>query len=163
MRVLYELKLEGPRSIAVRVPEGYTLERIFVNGAARERPVEGGTLSLQVVPERAGDPKGRLELLLSEEPGRFMLSGAMRFTLPAASWRTDEYTVELHLPEVFNYRWRGGSLSPCDKTPEPAEFSSQLPTPGKALCLRQSLVFEPPTADVAYNVDLAGKYWAGKP
>jgi hypothetical protein len=43
-----------------------------------------------------------------------------------------------------------------------ADFVSQLPTPGKQVCLRQALAFEPPTAEMAYAVDLAGKYWAGR-
>jgi len=163
VRVLYELKLEGPKPIAVRIPDGYGLERVFLNGAPRAAAVEGGQVSLEVSPERSGDARGRLELLLSEEPGRFTLSGELRFTLPSASWRTDEYVVELHLPEVFNYRWRGGSASPCEAAPEPAPFASALPTPGKAMCLRQALVFEPPPAEVAYDVDLTGKYWTGAP
>lgn len=162
VRVLYELKLEGTRPLSVAIPEGYVLERVFVNGAARQLAAEGGTLKLDVAPQRAGDARGRLELLLGEEPGRFKLSGALRFVLPAPSWRTDEYAVELHLPEVFNYKWRGGSLSPCTSPATPAEFVSQLPTPGKPLCLRQSLVFEPPTAEISYDVDLTGKYWAGR-
>jgi len=161
VRVLFELKLEGPKPISVKVPEGYSLERVFLNGAPRAQALEGGQVSLEASPERSGDPRGRLELLLSEEPGRFMLSGTMRFALPSASWRTDEYVVELHLPEVFNYRWRGGSVSPCAAAPEPAQFASALPTPGKPMCLRQALVFEPPTTEVAYDVDLAGKYWTG--
>lgn len=161
-RVLFELKLEGARPIQLRIPEGYTLERVFVNGAARELAAEAGALKLDVEPERAGDARGRLELLLTEEPGRFKLSGGLRFQLPSASWRTDEYVVELHLPEVFNYQWKGGSLSPCGKPARAAEFVSQLPTPGKEICLSQALAFEPPTAEVGYNVDLAGKYWAGR-
>lgn len=161
-RVLFELKLEGARPIQIRIPEGYALERAFVNGAARELAAEAGVLRLEAQTERAGDARGRLELLLAEEPGRFKLSGGLRFQLPAASWRTDEYVVELHLPEVFNYQWKGGSLSPCDAPPRAADFVSQLPTPGKQVCLRQALAFEPPTAEVAYAVDLAGKYWAGR-
>lgn len=160
-RVLYELKLEGAQPIRVRLPEGYRVERVFVNGAAREAAAQDGALALEVGPERAGDTRGRLELLLAEEPERFKLKGGLRFTLPTTSWRSDDYLVELFLPEVFTYRWQGGSLSPCAAPPDPAEFTSPLPTPGKPLCLRQALVFEPPTAEVGYQVDLAGKYWAG--
>lgn len=157
-RVLFELKLEGARPIQIRIPEGYALERAFVNGAARELAAEaGGVLRLEAQTERAGDARGRLELLLTEGPGRFKLSGGLRFQLPAASWRTDEYVVEMHLPEVFNYQWKGGSLSPCDAPARTADFVSQLPSPGKQVCLRPALAFEPPTAEVAYAVDLAGK------
>lgn len=161
VRLLFELKLDDARRLSVRIPDGYKLERIFLNGVTREGALRGDLLEVDVSPERAGDARGRLELLFSEEPGRFMLSGVLRFVLPAASWRTDEYVVELHLPEVFAYRWSGGSLSPCERTPAPAEFSSRLPTPGKELCLRQALAFEHPNGEVAYRVDLAGKYWAG--
>jgi hypothetical protein len=63
---------------------------------------------------------------------------------------------------VFNCQWKGGSLSPCDAPARAAEFVSLLLAPGKQVCLRQALAFEPPTAEVAYAVDLAGKCWAGR-
>ena len=86
------------------------------------------------------------------------LSGDLTFTLPEISWNVNEMTCTLFLPTVFNYQWVGGSLSPG----EPDEFPSytfDIPTPGKAISVKQQLVNGSADTVVEYTVDLAQNYF----
>ncbi len=53
--------------------------------------------------------------------------------------RANELFFDLHLPEVFNYTWTGGSPSPVERSPEMA-FTYQIPRPGKKLSFHQFLI-----------------------
>jgi hypothetical protein len=159
-RLLYQLRLEGAQSIEIALAEGQTLERAFVNGAAVPLAPRGRALRVEVAPARAGDESARLELVLGEKPGGWFLSGQRDYALPSLSWGVNELWVTLSLPQVFNYKWAGGSLAPADKAPE-VEWSHAIPTPGKAVTLHQQLVAGGATARIAYTVDLSDSYYKG--
>jgi hypothetical protein len=162
-RALYQIRLGEQKDVTVRLPAGMNLERVYLNGAAVPVPVEtgdgGSSAHLLLAPARQGDETALLELLLTESPGAFSLSGRLRFDLPALSWPVDRFQVRLHLPAVFNYAWTGGSLAPAAETAWP-EFTHAIPTPGKALVLAQELAIAAPSAEVRYTVDLEGQYFA---
>lgn len=159
-RVRYALRFEGTKPIQVGIPDGLALTKVYLNGAAIPFTTEQGKLSLDVTPERAGDQAAVLELVLTQRKAGFHLSGELAFAFPATSWNVNEFSVEVHLPKVFNYRWAGGSLEPAEGAPA-AEFTHRIPTPGKRLAFRQQLVGRAPDVRVGYTVDLAGQFWRG--
>jgi hypothetical protein len=164
-RVQYALRFEGRQPLSFRLPAGTTVEKVYLNGASAPFRLEGEELMLEVAPPRVGDQSGRLELVLVDQPGAFHLSGRLSLSLPAASWQLDELQVSLHLPPVFDYAWAGGSLALDDSgaAGEEVEWAHRLPTPGKQLRFRQSLVGSAPDVSVRYTVALEGQYYRGGP
>lgn len=159
-RVRYALRFEGTKPIEVDIPEGLSLTKVYLNNAAIPFEVHKGRLKLEVAPERAGDQAASLELVLTQHLTGFHLSGELAFAFPAASWSVNEFSVQVHLPRVFNYRWTGGSLEPA-QSPGPVDFTHQIPTPGKSMTFRQQLVGRAPDVRIGYTVDLAGQFWRG--
>ena len=158
-RLKYELRFEGTKPLEFTLPQGQSLKRVYLNGSAVPFETEAGHLKLEVTPTRTGDAAGNLELVLSELTGSYHLSGRHRYRLPAASWTVNELQLELHLPQVFNYTWRGGSLAPSESRQLP-RFTYAIPTPGKHLAYRQSLIMSStPDVVVDYTVDLSGQYF----
>ena len=165
LRLRYALRFEGSRPIEVTVPEELHLDKVLLNGALQPFELQGQRLSLQLTPARAGDQAGVLELVLTRARASFNLSGDLRLRLPTVSWPVHELLVRLHLPEVFNYAWAGGSLSPLPEGVDlPAmHFSQELPEPGKVLAFRQVLVgAAAPDLRVGYTIDLEGQYFRGQ-
>lgn len=167
VRVLYNIRLGEQKELALSLPPGMSLKRMYLNGSALPVPAESGAASspalVSLAPGRQGDESAQLELTLEENPGVFPLSGRLRVTLPESSWPVDRYRARLHLPAVFNYAWAGGSLAPAgepqgEDRPWP-EFTEAIPTPGKSLDLVQELVNSAPGVEVAFTVDLAGQYF----
>ena len=62
--------------------------------------------------------------------------------------------IDVHLPQVFNYRWSGGSLSPAEASPQ-VQYAYDVPLPGKKLSFHQPLI-----SSSAPNVTPAGSFWA---
>jgi hypothetical protein len=157
-RVLYELRLEGSKRIGFALPAGAELAKVFVNGVAVPAAVRDSAVELDVTPRRAGDELGQVELVLHERRAGYLLSGHLSYAFPAATWRTNEVWVTLHLPDVFNYTWTGGSLAAVGAAPDTA-FTHAIPTPGKTVHARQLLVHEAPTLRLSYDVSLEGSYF----
>ncbi|MBN2496701.1 MAG: hypothetical protein JXR96_19075 [Deltaproteobacteria bacterium] len=159
-RMLYKLRFEGSKQLELGIPAGQRVAKIFLNSAAIPFEIEAGKVRLEVAPERAGDESARLELVMESDAGGFLLSGGLHFDFPAVSWGVNELFVELHLPQVFNYRWTGGSLAPASGA-EGVDYFHRIPTPGKSMCFHQDLIGAAPDLDVAYTVDLQGHYYTG--
>jgi len=158
-RVWYELSFEGRASLTLDWPEQQSLKRVYVNGTPMELEAEGSAITLALAPERDGGDAGTVELVLSEEHGGYLLSGSLDFTMPTVSWPTRELACSLHLPEVFNYTWSGGSMEAYAAGPE-AVFAYDVPTPGRVTSWHQELVISAaPTLRVDYDVDLEGAYY----
>lgn len=159
LRILYRLQFSGAREIAIDLPPGSRLEKIYKNGVATALLGEGAELTVAMTPARAGHDEGTLELEVVENQGGFLLAGDLRFELPTLSWPMNELYLELHLPEVFEYTWTGGSLAPAGSSPVVA-YAEELPSPGKRLDFHQYLIASSrPVATVHYAVDLAGKFF----
>lgn len=153
----YELELDREQTLGVDVPEGFTLQRLLVNGVPQRVPGERH-LELPVSPARAGEHEGRVELGLVRELGVFHLSGKVSVALPKVSWPIALVQASVHLPTVFQYRRTGGSL-------EPGELSEWTPPPmpGRALAFQQHLVSaSAPTLELEYFVDLDGRYFSAR-
>jgi hypothetical protein len=158
-RLLYELRFEGSEELRFEIPSDQEVSKVFLNGAAIPVRRDGAILTVPVYPEREGDESGRVELVLkAREPG-YSLSGDLLFTFPGVSWATNELFVALHLPQVFNYTWRGGSLSGDGPVHAAPSYTESLPTPGKRLSFHQYLVEGGATLRVDYTVDLAGRFY----
>jgi hypothetical protein len=157
-RILYRLRFEGERTFTLSLPPGQTVERVFLNGAARRFTRTGDELSLTVEAARAGDQAATVELVASEAQSGYPLSGTLAFTLPRPAWGLNDLFVTLHLPAVFEYRWAGGSLATVDQAPG-VDFAWDIPTPGKTVALHQQLVSSFASVQVAYTVDLASSYY----
>jgi hypothetical protein len=160
LRLLYELQFEGARSIVFTIPARQTLEKVLLNGASVPFRMSDRTVNLPVTPSRAGDESARVELLVSEEQGGYALSGQLDYTFPACSWSVNDFYVTLNLPQVYNYKWEGGSLAPVDSGQE-VEYTQHLPTPGKPIHLHQQLLSKAAMVRIAYTVDLSGSYYRG--
>ncbi|MDJ0869693.1 MAG: hypothetical protein QNK03_26580 [Myxococcota bacterium] len=158
-RLLYELQFAGDEEISFELPDGQTLERVYLHGQAIPARPDDGTLRLPVRPKRAGDEGGVLEIVLTSTGKSYHLSGDLDFEFPRASWPVNELFVALSLPPVFNYTWTGGSLAPIERCDSP-DFSYRIPAPGKRLAFHQYLVHaSAPKLSVGYDVDLEGHYF----
>ncbi len=111
-------------------------------------------------PPRTGLAEGTLEAVLTQRPGRYSLSGELDYALPGVSWPVHEAFVALYEPPMFNFEWRGGSLSPTKEVLDAVPYSYEIPTPGKRLSFHQVLIQgSNPTLRLAYDVDLTGRYY----
>lgn len=165
-RYLFDLHLQGRETITLSVPDGGKPTKVFVNGASvtfTAQEENGITrLAIGVAPPRPGDTSARLEVVVREERPPMSLGGALRFGLPTVSWGVSRLTAVLHLPEVFTYRWTGGSLSRTRATTakeNAVDFSLAMPTPGRPIALAQELVRGTADVEIAYTVDLEGHYF----
>ena len=157
-RLLYELRCEGAHNLSFTIPPRQNIEKVFLNGASIPFRMAERTVTLAVTPARAGDDTARVEMVLSEDQGGYALSGRLDFSIPAASWNVNDLYVTLSLPQVYNYRWEGGSLAPVETAPE-TDYTQRIPTPGKPMHLHQQLLSTAATVRVAYTVDLSGSYY----
>ncbi len=158
-RVRYDLRFAGQKSVAFEIPVGVTVERVYRNGSTIPFQLDGRRLAVDVVPVRAGDEAGTLELVLARAMGQFHLSGNLEWKLPSVSWPVHELYLDLYLPTVFAYQWRGGSLSPVETGPKD-EFSYRIPQPGQRLSFHQVLLTtSAPDVDLDYAVALDGQYF----
>ncbi len=133
----------GPATVAQRVPEVPDTVSVVV----------------QVTPERSGGDRATLELVLLRDVPNFLLSGALQVQLPTPAWPVSELVLDVHLPDVFEYTWAGGSLSPTEPGPL-GSFVYEIPRPGKRLSFHQYLVRRStPDVTLGYAVDLAGRYF----
>jgi hypothetical protein len=161
-RVLYELRFGEPQTLALTLPPGETVQRVYLNARSVPFTVEQDALRVEVSTARAGENRAALEVVLASDDARFLLSGALHLVLPAASWPTSELHLALHLPQVFDYTWSGGSLSPVESAP-PMEFTYEVPQPGKRLIFHQYLIARSrPDVTLEYSVDLDDPRLAGK-
>jgi hypothetical protein len=159
-RVLYDLRFAGRKTLGIEIPAGVAVEHVYRNGSAVPFALEGAKLAVDVVPGRAGDESGSVELVLARATGEFHLSGSLAWTLPSVSWPVHELFVDLHLPAVFAYHWRGGSLSPVETGPPAPEFSYRIPLPGRQLSFHQYLLARTaPDVQLDYAVALEGQYF----
>lgn len=159
-RVAYDLRFSGRRTLAFELPAGEAVQQAYLNGRAVPFAVDGRKLSVSVAPARPGGDRAQLELVLTQDMPNFLLSGTLQVELPSPAWPTSELSLELHLPEVFQYEWSGGSLSPAEKIQRVA-FVYDIPEPGRALGFHQYLVRRSmPDVTLRYAVDLDGRYFA---
>ncbi len=161
-RYLYQLHFEGSRPLSFILPEGYQLDKVYVNGRLQAAETVEGSLHLIVTPGKVGDRSGKVELVLIRPPAQYNLSGRLRFSAPAVSWPIQRFDLDLFLPEAFNYHWIGGSLSLSEKQ-APMPFSHEIPTPGKRLSFHEYLVAEAaPSTVIDYTIDLTNQYFRFK-
>ena len=159
IRLRYVLRFAGTESIEIEVPEGLTVERVYLNGVSAPVEMQGETLPVEVAPVREGDQSAVLELVLVSTQGSYFLSGSLDVTLPRVAWPINELFLSVHLPQVFNYNWSGGSLSPVGEVPT-VSYTYDVPLPGKALAFHQHLISaSAPNVTLAYAVDLEGHYY----
>ncbi len=161
-RYRYDLQLEAEERITLTIPTGVAT-KVFVNGASiafQTKTTDGNTtIPIRVSPPRPGESTAHVEVVVREERPPMSLSGSLRFVLPTTSWGINHFTVELFLPDVFTYDWRGGSLSSGTHKEQPTHFSLSMPTPGHSITLSQDLVRSMPDVEVGYAVDLSGQYF----
>lgn len=157
-RSLYRLRFQGPQTLAITVPEGQELTKVYLNGISRPFERKKGTVDMLVTPPRLGDQGGVVEVVLKAQTTPMALAGTLGFTLPTLSWGINEMGCQIHLPSVFNYVWMGGSLSPGE-VDTAVDYTYDIPTPGKTVAVKQQLVNGAPHTAVKYAVDLAGNYF----
>lgn len=159
-RTRYVLSFEGRRTVDLSWPEDQALQRVYVNGQPTTDQAEGSELSLEISPAQSGGDEGTIELVLVGERSGYLLQGTLDLQLPSISWPVQGWDCTTHLPEVFNYSWRGGSMQQTREPPEAPPFAYEVPTPGKATHWRQELVFSSsPSLRLDYTVDLEGRYF----
>lgn len=151
----YALELDREQSLTLKLPEAWSMTRVSMNGSPLVVP-EGREVTWKVNPARPGEKTASLELTLERDFGVFHLSGRLGVTLPGASWPTARVESSVHLPAVFQWRRLGGSLEPAES------LNWSAPSmPGKQLNFRQHLVAAAgPTLELAYSVDLNGRYFS---
>lgn len=159
LRAAYTLRFTGRKPITFDLPPGHRLIRAYLN--ARPVPVVSNDqqVSFEVFAARAGQAGGSLELVLAASGRDYLLSGRLPLVLPRPSWRINELYLSAHLPNVFDYTWTNGTLSPVERSPA-TQFVFEIPTPGKRLHFRQFLVHRStPALTLEYAVSLDGHYF----
>lgn len=161
LRTHFDLRFEGRQTLLLTWPEDQRVERVYLNGSPAEITVNEGQLSIEITPARGGGDRGVLEVVSTRDRGGYLLRGTVDLTLPSASWPVREWICALHLPEVFDYSWTGGSLVAAESpAPDASLFTYQVPTPGRTSIWRQQLVFErAPDLRLGYTVQLEGAYF----
>jgi hypothetical protein len=158
LRVRYALQLDREQPIEIRLPEGQHLQRLALNGRPIAIEPKGGLLKLAVAPVDVGAAESTLEVVTAQELGVFHLSGALRLSLPRASWPIGEVVARAHLPSVFEYRREGGSLEQLPAEEGEAEAKTALP--GRKLSFRQyRIAASAPTLELSYSVDIEKSYF----
>ncbi len=161
-RLLYRLQFTGRKSITFTIPADQVVERAYLNGLAVPLEMAGRELSIEATPQRADDESATIELVMLADDGVYHLSGNLELGLPKASWPIHEVFLDLHLPDVFTYEWRSGSLSPTEQRAMPA-FAYQVPLPGKQMSFQQYLVTShAPHVRLDYAVDLESQYFSAQ-
>ncbi len=161
-RLLYRLRFAGRKMIEFEIPQNQTVERAYLNGFAVPVETSGNQLQIEASPARAGDESATIELVLTAQDGVYHLAGDLALSLPRASWPINEIFLDLHLPDVFNYQWKSGSLSPAKSSSMP-NFTYRVPLPGKRMSLHQYLVTaHAPHVSLEYAVDLKGQYFCAR-
>jgi hypothetical protein len=160
LRVRYSLRLDRPQPFVLQLPEGARLVRALVNGRtvgaqpSASAPLGSRVLQLEAQPSDVGASDGSIEVVLSQELGVFHLSGALRLTMPRASWPIDLVEASAFLPAVFEYRREGGSLEADSR----AVTNKALP--GRAVQLKQHRVAaSAPAVELSYSVDIEKSYF----
>jgi hypothetical protein len=157
-RLAEHLRLGRREIIAFVVPAGQTLEHVYVNGKLVAYEVKDARLELPVEPSSLDEQVATVELVLGSQDAAYPLVGTLVFELPSTPWTVHELTWELRLPDVYNYRWVGGTLEPVAEVPA-AEFSHPLPSSGKSLGFAQHLIAgSAPRLQVEHSIDLTGHY-----
>jgi hypothetical protein len=158
-RLHYDLRFTGTRTLAITIPPGARLAKVFRDRSPLPFAQDGDVLRLELTPERSGGERAAIELVLEQDHGAYHLAGRIDVALPEVSWPIHEVTLGLHLPAVFEYAWVDGSLAPAPEAPAP-HWSYDLPEPGKDLWFRQLLVTRSaPRLTLGYDVDLEGAYF----
>ena len=158
-RVAYALRFSGQRTLDFELPAGDVVQQAYVNGRSVPLELEGRTLRLPVAPARPGSEQAEVELVLAQEMPYFLLSGTLEIALPRPAWPTSELTLDVHLPEVFEYAWSGGSLSPAEGG-DVGTYVYEIPEPGRRLRFHQYLLrSRRPDVSLKYTVDLTGHYF----
>jgi hypothetical protein len=158
LRMRYALQLDREQPIEIRLPEGQRLQRLALNGRPIAIEPKEGLLKLAVAPVDVGAAESTLEVVTTQELGVFHLSGALRLSLPRASWPIGEVVARAHLPSVFEYRREGGSLEQLPTEESEAEGKTALP--GRKLSFRQYRVAaSAPTLELSYSVDIEKSYF----
>ncbi len=160
-RYRYDLKLQGNQSLSLSVPQIQRVTKVFLNGVSIPFEIDEGKIDATVAPPRVGGESATIELVTQTDALPYSLSGHLRIELPSASWDLNQQYVTLHLPDVFNYTRRGGSLG-LTGSPQTTDFAHSIPTPGKTLSAKQQLVTSSPNLELQYTVDLDGKYYRGR-
>ena len=159
-RIIYELRFEGTKSISFAIPDKSKLEKVYLNGSAISFKCKDQEVSVEVLPARAGDQSGKVELVLTKLQGNYLLSGTLNFSTPKVSWPVHEMYFDLFLPKVFNYSCRDGSFESTVSSSE-VEYTYSIPIPGKRLSFHQYLITSTaPSITIDYAVDLQGKYFS---
>jgi hypothetical protein len=157
-RIQYGLQLDREQPIEIVLPEGHALQRVAVNGRPVAIEPEKGLLKLTVAPVEVGATESTLEVVTVQDLGVFHLSGALRLSLPRASWPIGEVVARAHLPSVFEYRREGGSLELLSVDEGEPEARNALP--GRRLSLRQHRVSaSAPSLELSYSVDIEKSYF----
>ena len=159
IRVLYLLLFTGEKTITFAIPESYTLDKVYINKRQHSFTLQDHILTIDVEPGRSGDQSGEVELIMSVRQGNYLLSGTLNFTLPRTTWPVHEMYFITHLPEVFDYTFRGGSLQLVDSAPL-INYTYKVPLPGKKLNFHQYLITSSfPTVTLDYTINLDGNYF----
>ncbi len=101
-RFLYDLSFEGTKIIKFDIPNLYKLEKVYLNGSAIPFECKDQKVKFTVLPSRAGDQSGNVELVLTKSHGNYLLSGNLEFIVPKVSWPIREMFMDIYLPAVFN-------------------------------------------------------------
>jgi hypothetical protein len=162
LQVQHQIVLSEPEQLRISLPDGYRMDTLYIDGQDSKFVQEQGVVTLQIKPHKIGGFTTVVEYTSRANGAPYLLSGHFSIDVPQLNIPVKNLQLAVHLPEVFEYEVKGGSMGRCEDCTTVVEYVDALPSPGVAYRFKEQLISESsPTVEMTYTVELKDNYFKG--